>query len=65
MNKQTKNTQAQSKENKSTKKSYKRPELTEHGSLAELTQFGGSNAADFFGFQVGGGGGMGMGMGMN
>ncbi len=32
------------------KKVYSKPELVEHGSVNELTRFGGSNqAADFFG----------------
>jgi len=32
------------------KKVYSKPEIVEHGSVTELTKFGGSNrAADFFG----------------
>lgn len=34
---------------KKTKKSYKKPKLIKYGSLKELTKFGGSAAADFFG----------------
>lgn len=32
-----------------TKKAYSKPTLTDHGSVLELTQTGGSNTADFFG----------------
>jgi len=35
--------------NQKTKRAYKKPELLSHGSLSELTKFGGSNRAfDFF-----------------
>ena len=36
-------------ENKLEKKNYEKPKLKRYGSLKELTKFGGSNAADFFG----------------
>lgn len=34
---------------KNKKKSYSKPSLKKYGSLKELTKFGGSSAADFFG----------------
>jgi hypothetical protein len=35
-----------------TKKVYTKPKLIRYGSLKELTKFGGSMAADFFGMQT-------------
>lgn len=35
------------------KRSYKKPKIVEYGSLKELTQFGGSGSADFFGEMMG------------
>jgi hypothetical protein len=37
---------------KKTKKPYKKPKLVRYGSLKELTKFGGSMSADFFGMQT-------------
>ena len=34
------------------KKPYNRPKLVRYGSLKELTKFGGSMTADFFGMQT-------------
>jgi hypothetical protein len=44
---------AKNKETKKVKrKPYKRPKLVRYGSLKELTKFGGSMSADFFGMQT-------------
>ena len=37
---------------KKEKKTYKKPKLIRYGSLKELTKFGGSMSADFFGMQT-------------
>ncbi len=37
---------------KKEKKTYQKPKLIKYGSLKELTKFGGSMSADFFGMQT-------------
>lgn len=39
------------KEQKKSRKKYSKPELLRYGTLKELTKFGGSMSADFFGMQ--------------